>query len=147
MSLLHDPEGTGHRLFQGRGHLLGVAAGAGLGELEIGLDILCLQPQERRGHQAHPGQEIAPGKSGVVLRALAPVLQLDHFRQQGQAQGGAVGRGGAAAGIRPGLGQGLQERRIHVPPLVKVGARFAGHGKFPRSLLLWAEVETGSTIL
>jgi hypothetical protein len=58
-----------------------------------------------------------------------------------------VGRGGAAAGIRPGLGQGFQERRIHVPPLGKVGARFAGHGKFSRSLLLWAEVETGSTIL
>ena len=75
------------------------------------------------------------------------MLQLDHFLKQGQAQGGAVGRGGAAAGIRPGLGQGFQESGIHVPPLVKVGARFAGHGKFPRSLLLWAEVETGSTIL
>jgi hypothetical protein len=75
------------------------------------------------------------------------VLQLDHFRKQGQAQGGAVGRGGTAAGIRPGLGQGLQKRRIHVPPLVNVSVRFAGHGKFSRFRLLWAEVEAGSTIL
>ena len=42
LSLLHDPEGTGHRLFQGRGHLLGSPLGPGPGELEIGLDILCL---------------------------------------------------------------------------------------------------------
>ena len=114
----------------------GSPLGAGLGKLEIGLDILFLQPQERRGHQAHPRQEIAPGKSGVVLRPLAPVLQLDHFRQQGQAQGGAVGRGGAAAGIRPGLGQGFQERRIHVPPLGKVGARFAVTGDWPNFYLI-----------
>jgi hypothetical protein len=75
------------------------------------------------------------------------MLQLDHFSKQGQAQSGAVGRCSAAAGIRPGLGQGLQERRIHVPPLVNVCAGLAGHGKFSRFLLLWAEVVAGSTLL
>ena len=44
LRLLHDPEGTGHRLIQGRGHLVWVALGSGPGELEIGLDILGLQP-------------------------------------------------------------------------------------------------------
>ena len=131
LSLLHDPERTGHRLFQGRGHLVWVALGSGPGELEIGLDILGLQPIKRRGHQAHPGQEIVPGKSGVLLRSLAPVLQLDHFHKQGQAQGGAMGRSGAAAGIRPGLGQGLQKRRIHIPPLVKVAPGSPATANFP----------------
>ncbi len=147
LGLLHDPQGAGHRLVEGRGQGVGVALGPGPGELKISLDILGLQPPEPRGHQSHLRQEITPERFGLSHRGAASLLQLDHFLEQSQAQGGAVGRGGATAWIRPGLGQGFQESRVHVPPSVKLGARSACHGKFSRYLLLWAEVGTGSTIL
>ena len=121
LGLLHDPQGTGHRLFQGRGQRVGVALGSGPGELEIGLDILGLQPQERGGHEAHPGQEIAPGKSGISLRAPGVGAPVGPLSRAGPGPGRRCGPRRRRRRDQAGPGPGLSGKRNPCPSLGQSG--------------------------
>lgn len=126
----HDPPGTVNGFLGGRGQFRASNL-QGPGQAPVGLHIRLPQMLQIFLEQTGPAQAFFPKQAGGPRVFRTFQFQADHFQEQGQRQGGPIGRGRPAAGIRLRLGQIFQKRGYQNIPQYKIGKVSAMPGLCP----------------